>query len=111
MAQAAIRHGGNLGRARLMFPDASEPWIDLSTGINPHPYPYSAIPASAFARLPEPETADYLKRLAAPHFGAPSARHVTLSPGTQMLMPLLAQTAQCCHLPTRNMPAPHAWPG
>ncbi|RAL98142.1 threonine-phosphate decarboxylase CobD [Agrobacterium sp. MS2] len=93
MAQAAIRHGGNLGRARLMFPDASEPWIDLSTGINPHPYPYSAIPASAFARLPEPETADYLKRLAALHFGAPSARHVTLSPGTQMLMPLLAQTA------------------
>ena len=25
--------------ARQMFPDAPEPFIDLSTGINPHPYP------------------------------------------------------------------------
>ena len=76
-----------------MFPDAPEPWIDLSTGINPHSYPHSPVPASAFARLPEPDVAGELKQLAAAHFGAPSARHVTLSPGTQMLMPLLAQIA------------------
>ncbi|NTZ92262.1 threonine-phosphate decarboxylase CobD [Agrobacterium tumefaciens] len=92
-AQGAIRHGGNLGKARLMFPDAPEPWIDLSTGINPHSYPHSPVPASAFARLPEPDAAEDLKQLAAAHFGAPSASHVTLSPGTQMLMPLLAQVA------------------
>lgn len=92
-AQGAIRHGGNLGKARLMFPEAPEPWIDLSTGINPHSYPHSPIPASAFARLPEPGAAEELKQLAAAHFGAPSARHVALSPGTQMLMPLLAQIA------------------
>ncbi|MBO9654045.1 MAG: threonine-phosphate decarboxylase [Agrobacterium tumefaciens] len=92
-AQGAIRHGGNLGKARLMFPEAPEPWIDLSTGINPHSYPHSPIPASAFARLPEPGAAEELKQLAAAHFGAPSAQHVTLSPGTQMLMPLLAQIA------------------
>jgi len=92
-AQAAIRHGGNLGRARLMFPEAPEPWIDLSTGINPHSYPHSPVPASAFARLPEPDAAEELKQLAAAHFDAPSARHVVLSPGTQMLMPLLAQIA------------------
>ncbi|MCA1865827.1 threonine-phosphate decarboxylase [Agrobacterium genomosp. 3] len=91
--QAAIRHGGNLGKARLMFPDAPEPWIDLSTGINPHSYPHSPIPASAFARLPEPDAAEALKQLTATHFGAPSAAHITLSPGTQMLMPLLAQIA------------------
>ncbi|WP_313609199.1 threonine-phosphate decarboxylase CobD [Rhizobium sp.] len=92
-AQTAIRHGGNLGRARLMFPEAPEPWIDLSTGINPHSYPHSPIPASAFARLPEPDAAEELKGLAAASFGAPSARHVSLSPGTQMLMPLLAHIA------------------
>lgn len=76
-----------------MFRQAPEPWIDLSTGINPHSYPHSPIPASAFTRLPEPRTAEELKQLAATHFGAPSAQHVTLSPGTQMLMPLLAQIA------------------
>lgn len=92
-AQGAIRHGGNLGKARLMFRQAPEPWIDISTGINPHSYPHSPIPASAFARLPEPGAAEELKQLAAAHFGAPSAQHVTLSPGTQMLMPLLAQIA------------------
>jgi histidinol-phosphate/aromatic aminotransferase/cobyric acid decarboxylase-like protein len=92
-AKAAIRHGGNLGRARLLFPEAPEPWIDLSTGINPHSYPHSPVPASAFARLPEPDAAEELRHLAATHFGAPSARHVAPSPGTQMLMPLLAQIA------------------
>ena len=92
-AQGAIRHGGNLGKARLMFPESPEPWIDLSTGINPHSYPHSPIPASAFARLPEPGATEELKQLAAARFGAPSAQHVTLSPGTQMLMPLLAQIA------------------
>ncbi len=92
-AQAAIRHGGNVGKARLMFPEAPEPWIDLSTGINPHSYPHSPVPASAFARLPEPDAAEELKRLAVASFGAPSAGHVVLSPGTQMLMPLLAHLA------------------
>ncbi|MDS7598231.1 threonine-phosphate decarboxylase CobD [Agrobacterium tumefaciens] len=92
-AQPAIRHGGNLGRARRMFPRAPEPWIDLSTGINPHSYPHSPIPASAFARLPEPDTLHELKRRAAASFAAPSADHIAASPGTQMLMPLLAQLA------------------
>ncbi|KJF72343.1 threonine-phosphate decarboxylase CobD [Agrobacterium arsenijevicii] len=92
-AQTSIRHGGNLGRARLMFPEAPEPWIDLSTGINPHSYPHSPIPARAFARLPEPDATEELKRLATTSFGAPSDRHVALSPGTQMLMPLLAHIA------------------
>ena len=32
-------HGGNLGAARRLYPRAPEPWIDLSTGVNPHAYP------------------------------------------------------------------------
>lgn len=76
-----------------MFPEAPEPWIDLSTGINPHSYPHSPVPASAFARLPETDAAEELKMLAVASFGAPSAGHVALAPGTQMLMPLLAQIA------------------
>ncbi|MEH3093531.1 MAG: threonine-phosphate decarboxylase, partial [Agrobacterium cavarae] len=71
--QAAIRHGGDLGRARASFPLAPEPWIDLSTGINPHSYPHSPVPASAFARLPEPSALNRLKEVAAATFGAPSA--------------------------------------
>jgi cobalamin biosynthetic protein CobC len=92
-AHGAIRHGGNLGQARLAYPHAPEPWIDLSTGINPHSYPHSPIPASAFARLPEPAAVEALKDVAATAFDAPSAVHIAAAPGTQMLMPLLAQLA------------------
>jgi cobalamin biosynthetic protein CobC len=33
------RHDGRLAAARARFPEAPEPWLDLSTGINPRPYP------------------------------------------------------------------------
>ena len=91
--EASIRHGGDLGRARASFPRAPEPWIDLSTGINPHSYPHSPLPATAFSRLPEPAALERLKAVAANAFGAPSAAHLAAAPGTQMLMPLLAEIA------------------
>jgi cobalamin biosynthesis protein CobC len=36
---AGILHGGNLHDAKALFPEAPEPGIDLSTGINPNAYP------------------------------------------------------------------------
>ena len=48
-----ILHGGDLGAARLMFPGAPEPFVDLSTGINPDPYPWPRLPAELLARLPD----------------------------------------------------------
>lgn len=85
-----IQHGGNLSKARALFPEAPEPWIDLSTGISPHSYPHSPIPANAFARLPEPGLLDDLKTIAAYAYGAPSAAHVVAAPGTQILLPIVA---------------------
>ena len=38
-AGAFTYHGGALEVARRLAPGAPEPWIDLSTGINPHPIP------------------------------------------------------------------------
>ena len=31
------RHGGRIAAARAAFPGAPEPWLDLSTGVNPRP--------------------------------------------------------------------------
>src|SRR5262245_31540258 len=45
-------HGGDLDAARLRYPAAPEPWIDLSTGINPVPYPIPEITPAAWTRLP-----------------------------------------------------------
>ncbi len=89
----AIAHGGNLSVARALFPHAPEPWIDLSTGISPYPYPHSAIPRNTFTRLPEPVLAQRLKEIASETYGAPSADHVAAGPGTQILLPLIAGLA------------------
>lgn len=83
-------HGGSLARARALFPDAPEPWIDLSTGINPHSYPLFDLPATCFSRLPEPGRISQIAAAAATAYGAPSASHVAPAPGTQILLPLVA---------------------
>jgi cobalamin biosynthetic protein CobC len=87
----AIDHGGNLARASTLFPQAPQPWIDLSTGINPHSYPHSAIPATAFSRLPEPSALARLRDVAAFAYGAPSAAHLAAAPGTHILLPLIIE--------------------
>ena len=80
-------HGGSLERARALFPDAPEPFLDLSTGINPHAYPFSPPPATAWTRLPEPGRLEELKQAAAGAYRAPLARNVVAAPGTQILLP------------------------
>ena len=50
-----IRHGGRLAAARAAFPHAPQPWLDLSTGVNPRPYPAPRASRTERARLPDPE--------------------------------------------------------
>ena len=85
-----LLHGGELGAARRLFPAAPKPFVDLSTGINPHPYPLPQFPAGLFARLPDPDAAQSLAGIAAKAYGAPSAACVVPAPGTQILLPLAA---------------------
>ena len=89
-ADEPLLHGGDLGAARRLFPDAPEPFIDLSTGINPNPYPLPRFSADLFARLPEPAAAAAVAAAAARAYGAHSADHVVPAPGTQILLPLVA---------------------
>ncbi|MEM1229954.1 MAG: threonine-phosphate decarboxylase CobD [Pseudomonadota bacterium] len=48
-----LHHGGALDHVQAAFPDAPLPWLDLSTGINPWPWPVSAQTLNAAARLPD----------------------------------------------------------
>ncbi len=86
-------HGGDLGAARRRFPGAVEPFIDLSTGINPNPYPVQRFSAALLARLPDAASMNALAEAAARAYGAPSAAHVVPAPGTQILLPLVAGLA------------------
>lgn len=89
-SSGSLEHGGDLGAARRMFPDAPEPFIDLSTGINPVPYPIPSIPADAFTRLPDRETIRTLAATACRRYDAPSPECVVAAPGTQILLPMVA---------------------
>jgi cobalamin biosynthetic protein CobC len=89
-ADEPLPHGGDLDAARRLFPDAPKPFIDLSTGINPNPYPVPQLPAELFARLPDAAATAHLAAAAATSYGAPSAAHVVPAPGTQILLPLVA---------------------
>jgi cobalamin biosynthetic protein CobC len=84
--EPALLHGGNLDAARKLFPGAPEPFIDLSTGINPHSYPVPPLPPDLFARLPEPAEINRLAAIAAETYGAPSPSCVVAAPGTQILL-------------------------
>ena len=82
-------HGGRLTEARRLFPSAPEPFIDLSTGINPLPYPIPPIAPSAWTRLPEPEAIARLEAVAAKAYGVADGSMVASVPGTQLLISLL----------------------
>jgi cobalamin biosynthetic protein CobC len=85
-----LLHGGDLDAARRLFPGAAEPFIDLSTWINPNPYPLPRFSPELFARLPDPTAVAALAQTAARAYGAPTAAHVVPAPGTQILLPLVA---------------------
>ncbi|MBY6263377.1 threonine-phosphate decarboxylase [Azospirillum sp. 412522] len=87
--QGSLLHGGDLDGARTTFPDAPEPWIDLSTGINPWPYPLPPVPQDAWTRLPGRGEEAALRMAAAVRYGAPSAELVAAASGSQALIQLL----------------------
>ena len=89
--QAFAYHGGDLSAARRLFPDAPQPWIDLSTGVNPHPYPLPEISPEAWTRLPDPSELARLEAAAATRYRARASAHVIAAPGSQAIIQALAR--------------------
>jgi cobalamin biosynthetic protein CobC len=83
-----LAHGGDLGRVRRRHPDAPQPWIDLSTGINPLPYPVADLPADAWSRLPSHDAEQTLIAAAAQRYRCQPGQLIA-APGTQALIQIL----------------------
>jgi cobalamin biosynthesis protein CobC len=83
------RHGGRLCVAETLFPRAQQPWIDLSTGINPRSYPAPRASRIARNRLPEPTQLAKLESLAAAAFGVSDVERVVATPGTESALRFL----------------------
>jgi cobalamin biosynthesis protein CobC len=81
-------HGGRLDAAEALFPSSPRPWLDLSTGVNPRPYPVRALSRQGLTRLPAPESLAALEAAAATAFGVAPDR-VAATPGTEAALRLL----------------------
>ena len=84
-----LAHGGDLSVIRQRFPEAPEPWIDLSTGINPVPYPVADLAAEIWSRLPTQQQEQALLEAAAARYGVRDPATIVAAPGTQALIQLL----------------------
>ncbi len=78
------QHGGNLSYISINYPQAPRPYIDLSTGITPYPYPLVLDNALA-NRLPDVNEVQMAIKSAAKYYGADSFR-INMAAGMQPLM-------------------------
>lgn len=87
--QAEPRHGGALAGATARYGLPAEGWLDLSTGINPEPWPTPPLGAEAFTRLPDPADLARLVAAARRAYGAAADIRVSPVPGTDLALRLL----------------------
>ena len=85
-ASGLPRHGGDLAAAEQRFGRPAGGWLDLSTGINPVPYPLAPLPDEVWTRLPDAALLARVSEAAARAYGAPEPACVAVGPGSQALI-------------------------
>lgn len=83
-----MRHGGDLDEAARLYGAPPGGWLDLSTGVNPRPYP-TGDPAhwsAGLRRLPSPRELDALLGAARAAYGVGDAVAIAAAPGTEILI-------------------------
>ncbi|OWW19839.1 threonine-phosphate decarboxylase CobD [Noviherbaspirillum denitrificans] len=79
-----LEHGGNLREAAARYGRPIAEWLDLSTGLNPVPYPAPVLPEKVWHRLPEDDPG--VVAAACSYYGAPRMLAVA---GTQQAIQAL----------------------
>ncbi|WP_375458260.1 threonine-phosphate decarboxylase CobD [uncultured Enterovirga sp.] len=87
-------HGGDLTEAMARHGAGDPPWLDLSTGINPHPWPVpEALARQGWERLPSAPDAESLLGAARAAYRVPDEAGIVAAPGTQALIQWLPRLA------------------
>jgi cobalamin biosynthetic protein CobC len=79
-------HGGGLDAAAAAFGGAREDWLDLSTGINPVPYPVGHLTQDAWTALPDQSAIDRLTWAARAFWSVPDGASIVVAPGASALI-------------------------
>jgi cobalamin biosynthetic protein CobC len=108
-----MKHGGDLTGAMARYGGTPQMWLDLSTGVNPWPWPIPAdLPGAVWQRLPSRADEEALIAAARDAYSIPAGAEVVAAPGTQSLIQWLPQLASGGPVavvePTYNEHAP-AW--
>lgn len=82
-------HGGNLSAAIRRYGGARSDWIDLSTGINPAPYPLPVLTQADWCALPDTAANAELEKAARQFWKVPHEAAVLPAPGASALIALL----------------------
>ncbi|MDF1855194.1 threonine-phosphate decarboxylase [Pseudooceanicola sp.] len=95
-------HGGGLDDAAGRYGGARGEWIDLSTGINPVPYPIPELTPEIWQALPDRGALARLTSAARCHWSVPEGADLLALPGLSAVIP---------RLPALAPPGPVAIPG
>ncbi len=87
-------HGGALDRAVAKYGGEKAQWLDLSTGINPDPYPLPKVRSDVWHRLPDEELLEACHDAARKYYRSSAGVGIIAAPGTQALIQLLPQLTQ-----------------
>ena len=83
----AVRdHGGGLDGAIVRYSGMRGDWIDLSTGINPHPYEISGLTAADWAELPDHGAFERLSDAARRFWNVPDGAEILPAPGASAII-------------------------
>lgn len=89
-----MQHGGDPGDAETHTFHPDLPWLDLSTGINPHPWPVpEALREAGWTRLPARTDGERLIGAARGAYRVSPGLAVAAAPGTQALIQWLPRIA------------------
>lgn len=82
-------HGGDLAWASARFGTPAAGWLDLSTGINPVPYPMPALADDIWQRLPSTADMRALIDAAAACYGVSDTTAIVAANGSQAILQVL----------------------
>ena len=79
-------HGGGIDAACARWGGTRADWLDLSTGINPRPYPIPPLPADAWTALPDRAAFTALEQAARRFWAIPDGAALIAAPGASALI-------------------------